>query len=222
VPNFVTGAGGFLCALVYGWPRLRLHDDRLTLQASPLLLPPRVSQLVLRGVAYLGSRLDIALDAGGGRLRVRMAGAAAAPASATAAAAGRMRPLHSRALAAMVDADEAAAAAPDSASDDGGRGAPPAMRLRAAQARLRGAGTPAASIAPGDPRDPLASVADVLHARPWLSAVPQRRRTVRRRALVVVDASGALLGRLQDDGDALDVDLQSCAILDAADFRATV
>ena len=135
-----------------------------------------------------------------------------------------MRPLRSLALTALVDAAAeaaAAAATPDPAADgDGGRGAPPAMRWRAASmTRLRGAGTPAASIAPGDPRDPLASVADVLRARPWLSAVPLRRRTVRRRTLAVVDAAGALLGSLQDDGDAIDVDLQSCTIIDADDFH---
>jgi len=138
-----------------------------------------------------------------------------------------MRPLRSQALAAMVDAAAAAAAesAADAATDDDGRGAPPAMRMRMAQPprSLRGAGAPAASSGePGDPRDPQSSVAEVLRARPWLSAVPPRRRAVRRRALVVVDARGALLGRLEADGDAVDVELQTCAILDAADFRAAV
>lgn len=54
-PNFVTGAGGFLQALVYGYPYLRLGDTAVTINASMLI--EGSTSLRLRGLSYLGNRL---------------------------------------------------------------------------------------------------------------------------------------------------------------------
>jgi hypothetical protein len=56
-PNFLTGAGGFLQGVIAGYPGLRLADGALALLDPEL--PPGATGVRLRGVAYLGARLDI-------------------------------------------------------------------------------------------------------------------------------------------------------------------
>jgi hypothetical protein len=52
--------GGFLQAVMFGYPGIRVRADGLFL--SPLLYE-NVGQVTLRGVAYLGNRLDFVYDA---------------------------------------------------------------------------------------------------------------------------------------------------------------
>ena len=58
--NFITAAGGFLQAASIGYSRLRINDTALSLAPA---LPEGATAQRLRGVAYLGARLDIAWDA---------------------------------------------------------------------------------------------------------------------------------------------------------------
>ena len=60
-PNFITGAAGFLQALTFGYPNLRLNDTALTFN-HPMLVDGAL-RLSLRGLAYLGNRLNIGYDA---------------------------------------------------------------------------------------------------------------------------------------------------------------
>jgi hypothetical protein len=56
--NFITGAGGFLHTVVFGYPGLRIEPSRL-LVSSPACIEGS-SGTRLRGVSYLQSVLDIA------------------------------------------------------------------------------------------------------------------------------------------------------------------
>jgi hypothetical protein len=58
-PNFLTGAGGALQAFYNGYTGLRVNDSALTLSPS---LPELAATVQLRGVAYLGARLDIPVE----------------------------------------------------------------------------------------------------------------------------------------------------------------
>ncbi|KAM9754785.1 protein-glucosylgalactosylhydroxylysine glucosidase isoform 1-T5 [Menidia menidia] len=53
--NFLTGMGGFLQAVLFGYTGFRVEKECLAF--SPLL-PPDISELCVRGVNYLGRRLD--------------------------------------------------------------------------------------------------------------------------------------------------------------------
>ncbi|XP_053175127.1 protein-glucosylgalactosylhydroxylysine glucosidase [Scomber japonicus] len=53
--NFLTGMGGFLQAVVFGYTGIRIQKD--CLDFSPLL-PNDISELCIRGVNYLGNQLD--------------------------------------------------------------------------------------------------------------------------------------------------------------------
>jgi hypothetical protein len=55
--NFITGSGGFLQALVFGYGGLRLHPE--VLEVRDTFLPANTTQLSLRSVDYLGSSLDL-------------------------------------------------------------------------------------------------------------------------------------------------------------------
>ena len=70
-PNFLTGAGGFLQTAFNGYTGLRINDTALNLAPA---LPELARTLKLRGVAYLGNRLDIAYD--GSALTVEVQGGA--------------------------------------------------------------------------------------------------------------------------------------------------
>jgi trehalose/maltose hydrolase-like predicted phosphorylase len=65
--NFVTGAGGFLQQVIYGWTGLRLGERGLE-PAFPPLLPSSVKRLVLRNIQVRGKRYDVIVDASGRRM----------------------------------------------------------------------------------------------------------------------------------------------------------
>ena len=59
--NFLTGAGGFLQQVVFGYTGLRLGPDGLSPAFRPVL-PSRIRRLVLRNVAVRGRRYDIVVE----------------------------------------------------------------------------------------------------------------------------------------------------------------
>ncbi len=73
--NFVTGAGGFLQQVIYGYTGLRLGEGGLGPAFAPLL-PSRVTRLVLRNVYHRGQRYDIVVDSAGRRILPRGKGGA--------------------------------------------------------------------------------------------------------------------------------------------------
>ena len=60
-PNFLTGAGGFLQTAYFGYSGLRIGDDNMTIAPSATA-PELTSVIRLRGVSYLGCRVNIAID----------------------------------------------------------------------------------------------------------------------------------------------------------------
>jgi len=54
--NFITGAGGFLQTVMFGYGGLRIHDDHLTI--TPTLMEG-VSSMTIRGIRYRGSSFTI-------------------------------------------------------------------------------------------------------------------------------------------------------------------
>lgn len=65
--NFVTGAGGFLQQVIYGWTGLRLGERGLE-PTFPPVLPSTVKRLVLRNIQVRGKRYDVIVDASGRRI----------------------------------------------------------------------------------------------------------------------------------------------------------
>jgi protein-glucosylgalactosylhydroxylysine glucosidase len=65
--NFLTGAGGFLQQVIFGYTGLRLHNGGLEPQ-FPSVLPSRISRLVLRGLHVKGRRFDVIVDSAGRRM----------------------------------------------------------------------------------------------------------------------------------------------------------
>jgi trehalose/maltose hydrolase-like predicted phosphorylase len=65
--NFVTGAGGFLQQIIYGWTGLRLGESGLEPAFSPVL-PSSVKRLVLRNIQVRGKRYDVIVDESGRRM----------------------------------------------------------------------------------------------------------------------------------------------------------
>jgi trehalose/maltose hydrolase-like predicted phosphorylase len=65
--NFVTGAGGFLQQVIFGWTGLRLGDGGLE-QAFPPVLPSKLKRLVLRNLHVRGKRYDVVVDSSGRRV----------------------------------------------------------------------------------------------------------------------------------------------------------
>jgi hypothetical protein len=65
--NFVTGAGGFLQQVMYGWTGLRWGEKGLEHAFAPML-PSRVSRLTLRNVYSRGKRYDVIVDSTGRRI----------------------------------------------------------------------------------------------------------------------------------------------------------
>lgn len=57
--NFLTGAGGFLQAALFGYTQLRIDDNRMTLKPS---LPELTNVVKLRGFSYLGNVIDLKYD----------------------------------------------------------------------------------------------------------------------------------------------------------------
>jgi trehalose/maltose hydrolase-like predicted phosphorylase len=65
--DFVTGAGGFLQQVIFGYTGLRLGERGLE-PAFPPVLPSRITRLVLRNVQARGGRYDVIVDAAGRRI----------------------------------------------------------------------------------------------------------------------------------------------------------
>jgi len=65
--NFVTGAGGFLQQVIFGWTGLRIGERGLE-PAFPPLLPSSVKRLVLRNISVRGKRYDVIVDSAGRRM----------------------------------------------------------------------------------------------------------------------------------------------------------
>jgi trehalose/maltose hydrolase-like predicted phosphorylase len=65
--NFVTGAGGFLQQVLFGYTGLRFGEHGVA-PAFPPVLPSSVSRLELRGIWLRGRRYDVVVDRGGRRL----------------------------------------------------------------------------------------------------------------------------------------------------------
>ena len=68
--HFLTGAGGFLQQIVFGWSGLRLGDEGLRPAFRPTL-PSRITRLVLRNVASRGRRYDVVVEGDSARLVAR-------------------------------------------------------------------------------------------------------------------------------------------------------
>jgi len=60
--NFITGAGGFLQAVLFGWSGMRLKDEGLHMNP---ILPSGVTAMRHSNVAFYGSRVDVAWDSEG-------------------------------------------------------------------------------------------------------------------------------------------------------------
>jgi trehalose/maltose hydrolase-like predicted phosphorylase len=73
-PNFLTGAGGFLQTALQGYSGLRVGDAGVAL--APLGLPEGARGCKIRGLAYLGARLDVEWDGSAVRLSVQAAAVA--------------------------------------------------------------------------------------------------------------------------------------------------
>jgi protein-glucosylgalactosylhydroxylysine glucosidase len=65
--NFVTGAGGFLQQVIFGYTGLRLGNAGLEPAFAPLL-PSRITRLEIRNVQIRGKRWDVIVDARGRRM----------------------------------------------------------------------------------------------------------------------------------------------------------
>jgi protein-glucosylgalactosylhydroxylysine glucosidase len=65
--DFLTGAGGFLQQVIYGWTGLRVGEKGLE-PAYPPLLPSGITRLMLRNVYSRGKRYDVVVDSGGRRM----------------------------------------------------------------------------------------------------------------------------------------------------------
>jgi trehalose/maltose hydrolase-like predicted phosphorylase len=65
--DFVTGAGGFLQQVIFGYTGLRLGERGLE-PAFPPVLPSHITRLVLRNVQARGGRYDVIVDAAGRRI----------------------------------------------------------------------------------------------------------------------------------------------------------
>jgi len=61
---FVTGAGGFLQQVIYGYTGIRLGDHGLDPRYPPAL-PSRLRRVELRGVSARGTRYDVIVDSAG-------------------------------------------------------------------------------------------------------------------------------------------------------------
>ena len=66
--NFVTGAGGFLQQVIFGYTGLRLGERGLE-PAFPPVLPSRIGRLLLRNLHVRGKRYDVLVDPTGRHLR---------------------------------------------------------------------------------------------------------------------------------------------------------
>jgi len=73
--DFLTGAGGFLQQVIFGYTGLRIHDPGLEAQFPPVL-PSHIRRLVLHGLHVKGKRYDVIVDSAGRRMVPHSGGAA--------------------------------------------------------------------------------------------------------------------------------------------------
>ncbi|CAF4806446.1 unnamed protein product, partial [Rotaria socialis] len=59
--NFITGAGGFLQAVIFGYGGIRLTLDQLEVMPPPRL-PNQAKKLIFHGLKYHGAILDLTID----------------------------------------------------------------------------------------------------------------------------------------------------------------
>jgi len=57
--NFITGAGGFIQGVVYGYGGIRILSDQLDFNPT---LPPNVTMVVYRSIDYFGNQFDFEFD----------------------------------------------------------------------------------------------------------------------------------------------------------------
>ena len=69
--DFVTGAGGFLQQVIYGYTGLRFGSRGVEPKFPPIL-PSSVTRLVLRNVSIGGRRWDVTVDSRGRRMISRL------------------------------------------------------------------------------------------------------------------------------------------------------
>jgi trehalose/maltose hydrolase-like predicted phosphorylase len=69
--NFVTGAGGFLQQVIFGWTGLRIGEAGVEPAFDPVL-PSRITRLTLRNVYSRGKRYDVVVDSAGRRMVPRV------------------------------------------------------------------------------------------------------------------------------------------------------
>jgi len=65
--NFITGAGGFLQQVIYGYTGLRWGENGLAPAFDPIL-PSRIRRVTLRNVYSRGKRYDVIVDSSGRRI----------------------------------------------------------------------------------------------------------------------------------------------------------
>ena len=68
--NFITGMGGFLQAVLFGYGGLRLHPDEIRLNPT---LPKNVTALRVRGLHYRGNVIDLTVGSSESKISVRSA-----------------------------------------------------------------------------------------------------------------------------------------------------
>jgi hypothetical protein len=66
--SFLTGAGGFLQQVIFGYTGLRLGKQGLE-PAFPPVLPTRIRRLLLRNLHVRGKRYDVLVDSTGRHVR---------------------------------------------------------------------------------------------------------------------------------------------------------
>jgi len=59
-PHFITGGGGFLQNVIFGFGGIYLNENNITI--NPLYLPPGVDYIKFRSMYYLGIPLSVAID----------------------------------------------------------------------------------------------------------------------------------------------------------------
>lgn len=59
--NFITGAGGFLQAILFGYGGIRLTLDQLEIM-PPSCLPNEAQRLVFHGLKYQGAIFDLTIE----------------------------------------------------------------------------------------------------------------------------------------------------------------
>lgn len=65
--NFLTGAGGFLQSLIYGYAGIRLYFDHMEVRKP--IMPPNSTKFSISGIKYLGTTFKITVDDDGALIR---------------------------------------------------------------------------------------------------------------------------------------------------------